>query len=185
MVSCGSFHTLALDLDGNVWSFGLNNDGQLGIGQYYDRFIYPKQVDIGERCKYISCGGNSSYVIDINDNIWVFGNNSNGQLRSRKGLISTTGIEILNETDRYIYIPTLMESLLLPTIKSISCGYNYAILSDINEKIWGLGGNDEKQLGIKTEEVSTYIPIEIKLDDVHKIKKIACGYSHTIVLADY
>jgi hypothetical protein len=31
-VSAGSFHTLAIAMDGNVWSWGLNSHGQLGIG---------------------------------------------------------------------------------------------------------------------------------------------------------
>jgi len=38
-VSVGSFHTVAIGLDGSLWAWGLNNIGQLGDGTTTDRHI--------------------------------------------------------------------------------------------------------------------------------------------------
>ena len=75
----GYNHNLFLDLEGNVFCFGDNLFGQLGLG-------HEKNMDVVNQIKNIPpiqtiyCGGNSSYLIDFEGNVWSFGNNSFGQL---------------------------------------------------------------------------------------------------------
>ena len=54
-VSAGYFHTVIIDLRGNVWVSGLNMDGQLGLGDNNDRReltqipnIKAKQVSVSD-----------------------------------------------------------------------------------------------------------------------------------------
>ena len=35
-LSCGGFHTIAITEDNKLYSWGLNEDGQLGLGHYND-----------------------------------------------------------------------------------------------------------------------------------------------------
>lgn len=43
MVACGDTHTLAITADGQLWSFGRNQNGQLGLGTRDDSFS-PQHV---------------------------------------------------------------------------------------------------------------------------------------------
>jgi alpha-tubulin suppressor-like RCC1 family protein len=53
-ISAGLFHTVAIDLNNNVWVFGYNGDGQLGLG---DR---KKRVN---RTKIPSWGGGGQFTL--------------------------------------------------------------------------------------------------------------------------
>ena len=48
-ISCGLYHTLCLDIDGNVFSYGLNYNGQLGIEGIACTYEPQKIKDISRR----------------------------------------------------------------------------------------------------------------------------------------
>lgn len=77
-VSCGNYHTLALDVDGNIWSCGDNKQGQLGLGDYTKR----KSLTLSNfnNAVAVSCLGFHSLVIDSNSHLWTCGSNDFGQL---------------------------------------------------------------------------------------------------------
>jgi len=56
-VSCGNFHSLFLDTEGNVWSSGLNNYGQLGLGNSSQTYSILKKIK-GITCNY---GGRKTF----------------------------------------------------------------------------------------------------------------------------
>lgn len=72
-VSCGNYHTLACDSMGDLYAFGLNRYGQLGLPISYDmEYVpFPRKVtnfaayfsrnDI-LRCVDVQCAGDTSYV---------------------------------------------------------------------------------------------------------------------------
>ena len=76
---CGMFHSLFLDVEGNVFYIGWNKDGSLGLGHNTDTDEIKKIPNIPPM-QTISCAGPSSYLIDPENNIWSFGNNRFGQL---------------------------------------------------------------------------------------------------------
>jgi hypothetical protein len=61
-----------------VWAFGMNNSGQLGLGDKKDRLTPTRIPDI--KPKAIACGEGHSLLIDLEDNVWSFGSNASGQL---------------------------------------------------------------------------------------------------------
>ena len=91
-ISAGEHHTVVIDLEDNVWSFGHNDYGQLGLGDQ-DRRTRPEQIlgskadlrsdfsrpSVG-KAKAISVGDFHTVVIDLEDNVWTFGRNHSGQL---------------------------------------------------------------------------------------------------------
>jgi alpha-tubulin suppressor-like RCC1 family protein len=93
-ISAGSSHTVVIDLDYNIWTFGYNGSGQLGLGDTQNRNI-PTQITFNDlssnevsgitrtrhlKAKQVSSGIYYTAIIDLNDNIWVFGDNRVGQL---------------------------------------------------------------------------------------------------------
>jgi hypothetical protein len=62
-VSCGDYHTMALDEFGNLWAWGKNTDGQLGDGTNTDR-SEPVQILPGHKFVDISAGANFSVALD-------------------------------------------------------------------------------------------------------------------------
>ncbi|MDE6107261.1 MAG: hypothetical protein K2F83_01115, partial [Oscillospiraceae bacterium] len=106
-IAAGANHTLLLDENGNVWAFGDNTYGQLGVGDtgydYTKRLITindkeyqakaarytPTKVLQGvsasrswylENVISISAGGNYSAAVLANGTAWTWGSNSKGQL---------------------------------------------------------------------------------------------------------
>ena len=53
----GGMHTAVLDKDGQVWTFGCNDEGSLGrlVDEEEDCFV-PGKVDIGEKIVMLSAG---------------------------------------------------------------------------------------------------------------------------------
>nr|QBK90288.1 MAG: F-box and regulator of chromosome condensation repeat protein [Pithovirus LCPAC102] len=80
-VSCGEFHTFIIDENDELWSFGYNESGQLGLGLCDDGNInIPTKISFNYKAKSISCGLDYTIIIDENDELWSFGENTNGQL---------------------------------------------------------------------------------------------------------
>lgn len=96
-VSCGKYHTVAMDTNGDIYTFGNNTFGQLGVNVFYDteNISYPKQLrklpqlsrdkSYDWKCKDIKCGDYTTYlkVKDENDSKYTyfsFGSGMKGEL---------------------------------------------------------------------------------------------------------
>ena len=133
IIDCGIKHILCLDFDGSVFSFGENDDGQLGIGQDFvelKRIYIPQKVDIPP-CKQIACGYYFSICLTENNLLYSFGSNMYEQLG-------------LDNNDDY------NSSQLIPNIHNIEyivCGGFHSICKTYDNIYYGWGCNDFGQLG--------------------------------------
>lgn len=66
--------------DGTLWTMGLNNYGQLGIGTSGINVSSPVQVGSLTNWKSVSCGYNSVMAIKTDGTLWGWGRNAHGQL---------------------------------------------------------------------------------------------------------
>ena len=129
---CGSSYSLFLDSEGNVFSVGCNENGQLGLGHDTNQNELNKIPNIPP-IKVISCVRTSCYLIDFEGNLWTFGSNAYGQL----GHGDSTNIKT----------PKLMSNLKNVTqISYGSTGYHFFAKNSQNQ-IFASGRNDYGQLG--------------------------------------
>lgn len=82
-VAAGENHSLALDIDGNVWVWGRNNYYQLGNNKETN-ILTPTKVSGLSGIKKIACGNNTSFAIGSAGEVYSFGLNANGEGGIRK-----------------------------------------------------------------------------------------------------
>eukprot|EP01084_Bolivina_argentea_P172174 298261_1 len=130
----GCDHTLALTKCGNVWSWGRNQYGQLGAGEFvhnplpqkieflvdnYNKSVFVKQIAIGQ---------NHNVVLDTQNRLHCFRVNSCLQC----------GIESEND----IFLPNIEvnKTLVNVNIIDIKCGANHNVIQTNNNEfyLWGL-----------------------------------------------
>jgi alpha-tubulin suppressor-like RCC1 family protein len=71
--------SVCLDREGNVWSFGRNDGGELGLGDIHARYT-PTKIKILKNIIQISCKTLHTLCLDDQGKVWVFGNSKCGQL---------------------------------------------------------------------------------------------------------
>ena len=150
---CGNSQTLFLDLEGNVYSVGGHDFGQLGLGDIGANEFgdIKKQNELNKipnipPIKVISCVNVSCYLIDFEGILWTFGYNYFGQLgHGNKTTINTPKI-----------VNTLKD---IQQISRGCIGYHFFAKNSQNQ-IFATGYNDYGQLGTgNTQSVS--VPKEI------------------------
>jgi alpha-tubulin suppressor-like RCC1 family protein len=78
-VAAGRYHSLALDKDGSLWAWGLNEDGELGDGTTSNKHT-PVKIKEGTSFASIAAGNRHSLAIDEDGGLWAWGANWFGQL---------------------------------------------------------------------------------------------------------
>ncbi len=71
LVSSGYAHTIALTNDQNLYGWGHNTNGQLGLGYWYDQYL-PQKLVLCESIVSIACGGDHAIAITNNAQLYVW-----------------------------------------------------------------------------------------------------------------
>ncbi|KAG2386601.1 hypothetical protein C9374_002345 [Naegleria lovaniensis] len=73
-VCAGDYHTICVTEDGRVFSFGLNQHGQLGTGDTIDRYYAsPVTKLMKQKIEKVSCGSQFSLVLSEEGQVFGFG----------------------------------------------------------------------------------------------------------------
>ncbi|MCM8768306.1 MAG: FG-GAP-like repeat-containing protein [Candidatus Omnitrophica bacterium] len=181
-ISCGGNHTLALKNNGTVWAWGRNDSYQLGLGDTYGttNLIVPAQVVGPEGLGYLSgiirvaAGYSHSLAISQDGSLWVWGDNSFGQL----------GIGHKTPSMYPVKVKTLSD------IKGISAGGtgvlgNHSLAVKSDGTVWAWGANSKGQLGDGTNTEKTE-PVQVKGSGgtgfLSNIRQVAAGGRHSLAL---
>lgn len=170
LITVGRTHSMAIGDDGNLYTWGDSISGQLGTTVTGDKST-PTLVPLPTTIipKSIYAGYNYSILLTESGELYVFGNNSYGQL----GLEGTTAR----------YIPTLNSLPNGVKIKSIAVGEYHSIALGEDGNIYSWGRNLTGQLGTG-DTVNRYIPTIINLPNNVKPISISVGASHSSALGD-
>ena len=81
-VTCGEFHSMALSDKGDLYTWGMGFEGQLGLSAQYKVASSPRYLRIFFRkpVKFITCGNNFSHAISKSSKLYGWSENKLGQL---------------------------------------------------------------------------------------------------------
>ena len=188
---CGAKYALAISFNNEVYCWGENENGQLGINYGEDMLdnddetknaFVPEKLDYLEEyeIKSIQCGKNFTFFQKKNNDLLGCGDNNKEQL----GITNNT-----NNINNQYFIPTEIEQFSFLTVNRISCGeeHSIAIIKDNTSNlvnIWCWGSNEFGQLGLGCHvNVSKPKPNHYLLEFInHKPIDISTGSHHTLIL---
>ncbi len=148
-VSAGMHHTVALSCLGQVFTWGLNSSGQLGLGDLVSRGL-PQVVkrlwSKGRAIHSVSAGYYHTACISNYRRVYTWGLNISGQL----GYMSTP---VLSTPSRVKYFDDRKD-----TLTSVSCGRHVtAVLSSSRGQVFVFGCDPQQLMEKEGESVVTKI----------------------------
>ena len=169
-IATSEINITCLDYDGNVFTFGCNKYGQLGIGVDSDKLSYtytPQKVNLPP-CIQVSSGNYFTICLSEERLLYSFGINYTGEL----GI----GYQNLKNYNTPQKITSLKE------VEFIECGVdNHSFCKTLENEIYSWGGNSTGQLGLGNSRTQNSPMLCSSLSN-EIIVDIKCGNFHTLVL---
>ncbi|NWT65801.1 RPGR regulator, partial [Prunella himalayana] len=168
-LSAGSYTSAAVTEDGQLFVWGDNSEGQIGLASEASVNV-PCKVDIGKPVSFVSCGYYHSALITGDGELYTFGEPVNGKL----------GLFPEQLKNNRVPQPVLG---IMEKVNKVACGGEHTVvLTETDVYTFGLG--QYGQLGHGTFVFESSVPKPVKRLKRHKICNIACGENHTAVIAE-
>jgi alpha-tubulin suppressor-like RCC1 family protein len=131
----GSGHSLAIRTNGTLWSWGLNDNGQLGLGDYTKRTT-PSRIGTQSDWSAVAAGAYYTIALKTTGTLWSWGYNDYGQLGlNDTGINRNTPTQIGTQSDWFNISAGCWHTIGVKTNKTLwAWGMNYGLL--------GLGNSD-------------------------------------------
>ncbi|XP_030644119.1 probable E3 ubiquitin-protein ligase HERC3 [Chanos chanos] len=170
-VACGDQHSMALTNDGQLFTWGQNSSGQLGLGKDEPSTQSPKLLSSlsGIPLVQISAGGDHSFALSLSGAVFGWGKNNAGQLG------------LGDNTDRNA--PANVSSLNFKKTIFISCGEEHTVTLTEGGLVFTFGSGRYGQLGHNSfgDELHPRLVAELLGS---KVSQVACGRRHTLVFVE-
>lgn len=157
-----------------IYSWGLNDEGQLGSTQPENQWWHPKLVPIEKisiKVVQVACGAHHSGAVTDSGWVYTWGWNSSGQL----------GYETKTET---YMAPKKVDALQGIQITKISCGNSHTAVISSTGTLYTWGSNAYGELGAgKDDRKSRAAPKAVAITGT-VITSISCGCYTTAVLGN-
>lgn len=162
-IAAGATHVLALSNDGTVFTWGINNYGQLGIGVAHStatnvngRRTYAvkvqKQIEETDEA-----GNTTTQLVDLDHIKQVSGGNDFSVALTEEGTVLAWGYgalgQIGNNAAASVSIPTPVQNL--ENVTKIDAGGSHTLALKDDGTVWSWGLNNYGQLGINTASTTT------------------------------
>lgn len=148
-ISSKGNYSLALSNEGKVYAFGKNNFGQLGLGDYIDKY-YPIPIPKFDNIVQISAGMNGSFMVNDEKRVYSF-----GYSRFRQSVL---------ENNIHKTLPILISDL--NNIVQVAAGPVRSLALNSEGNVYSLGVNYNKQLGLEHKDVTVIPTLIPKLRDI-------------------
>lgn len=156
-IATSNNHALVLTADGEVYGFGNNDLGQLGLGHNFECNI-PQLINNVSDVIQISISDRHSMLLTSDHNLYICGNGNNIFKHVELGniikisagfshslaLTEDGKVYLIDLTNSKVLITLLMEN---SDIISISTGYDHSLFLDRKGLVYAYGNNNFGQLG--------------------------------------
>ncbi|XP_034107035.1 probable E3 ubiquitin-protein ligase HERC4 isoform X1 [Drosophila albomicans] len=170
-VACGKNHSMALTSGGEVYTWGSNQCGQLGVQSPHELYDSNRPMLLtsllGIPVATIACGGNHSFVISKSAAVFGWGSNNCGQLG-------------LNDETNRAY-PTQLKTLRTLGVRFVACGDEFSVFLTNEGGVFTCGAGAYGQLGhgYNANEMLPRMVVELMGST---ISQVTCGSRHTLAL---
>lgn len=166
-IASGSRHSVALTSNGELYCWGANSFGQLGIGTTTAFETKPMQVSSlgGVPIALIACGGYHTFAVSKSGAVFGWGKNSCGQLG-------------INDTDNRAF-PCQLRSLRNIRVRFIACGDDFSAFLTLDGGVFTCGAGQFGQLG-HGSQASEMLPRKVVELMGSTITQLQCGRQHTL-----
>ncbi|XP_055500570.1 X-linked retinitis pigmentosa GTPase regulator-like isoform X1 [Leucoraja erinacea] len=168
-LAAGSNISAALTEDGNLFMWGDNSEGQIGLGSETSAFL-PRQVNVGKTVSWVSCGYYHSALVTGEGELYTFGESDNGKLGLPLG-------ETINNR-----IPQPVNNIS-GKVKQVACGGGHTLILT-EQDVYAFGFGQFGQLGHGTSVFESTLPKVVEDLKKKKIRFISCGENHSAVVTD-
>ncbi|KAF9417647.1 hypothetical protein BGZ94_009918, partial [Podila epigama] len=181
-------HNVFITDDGDVWTLGRNEKGQLGLGDNSPHPLPCKvptiYATVGKKTTHVkfvdaAAGRHHTILIAENGSVYAAGDNKMGQL----------GQPVTKEYPSFVQVSGFNKEKAV----SASCGAEFTMVLTDKGQVWAFGSPEYGQLGNKTNgqylQQSNRLVHIPQMNPVHvaglkdkKITQVACGTNHTLAL---
>jgi len=169
-VSCGYNFVCAIKANGTLWSWGLNNFGQLGRNAFGGSVSSPIQIQGLSTWESVSCGREHVLAITTDKKLYVWGKNDFGQLGLSDSIKRNSPIHVSyagQEIGSYV--------------SQISAGGENSAYLDTSGRLYVAGKNGNGQLGIGTGNNSNiFLDIAALNGQNWKWEYVQVGYNYMV-----
>ncbi|XP_015109567.1 secretion-regulating guanine nucleotide exchange factor [Diachasma alloeum] len=157
----------------HLFAWGANSHGQLSLGYESEQSQLPEEIDLSKtslnpsRISKIVGGAGHTLILEDTGKLYSCGWNKKGQAGIPRAKI------ILN-------LQTI-DALKNVRIKDVACGWDSSIALADNGQVYTWGSNCFGQLG---RSASEWTSVPDKIDIASRVKRIAMGLRHSILLTE-
>lgn len=162
-IAAGDKHTVALEEDGTVWTWGNNEHGQLGIGTKESSNIPTKVKDLTNIIA-IAAGSNHTLALEKDGTVWSW------------GAKESSSFDYDSKKDRIIPV----KEMELKDIVAIDANAFNSLALRKDGTVWAWGDNIYKQLGSNRD--NSEIPEQVP--ELNNAIKVASGGSYNITIKE-
>lgn len=182
-VAAGTYFSLAVTSDGQLYSFGENEFGELGRAT--NDFTAtpnptPTLVDLPGATgpvTEVAAGAYFSLAVTSTGQLFAFGANERGQL----GSSVNNGVSVPNPTPTLVDLPSGSGA-----VTRVAAGYGFSLVLTSSGQLYGFGENQYGQLGSTVDNLSAAAdptPELVSLPGADgPVVQIAAGFYHSLVL---
>lgn len=146
-IVAGKFHSLAMTIDGRVYSWGHGRSGRLGHGNEEVQ-LEPRMIDAlcKVRIRSIAASENHSLALTSDGDVYCWGSDRFGQL----GIGGSSGSS--DSSPRLLTSPRRVEALKKAVVINIAVGDAHSLCSTEEGDVFAWGSNQHGQLGLKASD---------------------------------
>ncbi|KAI7750062.1 hypothetical protein M8C21_007485 [Ambrosia artemisiifolia] len=167
-IACGDSHCLAVTMEGEVQSWGRNQNGQLGLGTTEDSLV-PQKIEAfqGVNVKMVAAGAEHTVAITEDGELygWGWGRYGNLGLGDRNDRYVPEKASVINE-----------EKMVL-----VACGWRHTISVSSSGDLYTFGWSKYGQLG-HGDFKDHLVPHKLQALHGQFISQISGGWRHTMAL---